>query len=75
MVWSYTQLSKSGTGVYNHTITQSNGGNRVVRSPETNGGGSINGGVYSGDQTLTVSVYLPTVDDVTVSGAIQAVKL
>ena len=75
MVVSYLNLSKSGTSSYNHDVTGSVVGSRVVRSTEMNGGGSCNVGFYNGNQTLTVSIYTVTVDNFTATGAIQAMKL
>ena len=75
LVVSYLNLSKAGTGSYNHHVDASVSGSRVVRSTEENGGGSCNVGFYNGNQTITVSIYTTTADAFTASGSIQAVRI
>ena len=75
LVVSYINLNKVGTGSYNHHVGGPISGTRIVRSTELNGGGSCNVAIFAGNQTVTVQVYTNTVDAVTVSGMINAIKL
>lgn len=52
LIISHGRVSTSGNGVYYHTI-----GNRTVRSPEKNGGGSINAAIVDAGTSHTVSAY------------------
>ena len=51
LVVSYMDLSASGTGTYNHVLD-----GKTVRSPETNGGGSMNVRIITKASTGSVTV-------------------
>lgn len=72
-VWlliTYMALSKSGSSVYNHVL-----GNRTVRSPEKNGGGSINVLAVNGNVGYPLKVYHEISGGCNITYGYQAFKI
>lgn len=72
-VWvliTYMFLSKSGNSTYNHVL-----GNRTVRSPEKNGGGSINVLAVNGNVGYPLKVYHEISGGCNVTYGYQAFKI
>ena len=55
LVLAFSDFAEVGGGVYNFTV-----GDRTVRNTETNGGGSVNYGVFTGERDVPVSAYATT---------------
>lgn len=70
LVISYMVLGSAGTNTFNHAL-----GNVPVRSPEVNGGGSINARVVAGPINMYVKCWHNLTDGCTVQNQWCAIKL
>ena len=70
LVISYMTLGSAGTNTFNHTLD-----NVTVRSPEVNGGGSINARVIAGPVNMDVKCWHNISNGCTVSSNWYAIKL